>query len=228
MNVPDNALKLTVDAVVFGYRDGQLFVALINRKYPPYEGQWALPGGFVLPDENLETAVQRELHEETGIQLRFLEQLFTFGEVQRDPRQRVVSVAYMGLVRPTDFDIKASTDAQEVDWFPIDELPALAFDHASMLEMALKRLRGKLTYEPIGLNLLDEKFPFGDLERLYATILNKPFDRRNFRKKFLSFGILTELPEKSALEKGRPATLYSFDRHRYELARQEGILFDIK
>ncbi|RYF50434.1 MAG: NUDIX hydrolase, partial [Cytophagaceae bacterium] len=94
MNVPDTAIKLTVDAVVFGYREGQLFVALIKRKYPPYEGQWALPGGFVLPDENLETAVQRELHEETGIQLRFLEQLFTFGSVERDPRQRIVSVAY--------------------------------------------------------------------------------------------------------------------------------------
>ncbi|RYF50196.1 MAG: NUDIX hydrolase, partial [Cytophagaceae bacterium] len=169
-----------------------------------------------------------ELQEETGIQLRFLEQLFTFGEVQRDPRQRVVSVAYMGLVRPSDFEIKASTDAQDVDWFPMNELPELAFDHAAILEMALKRLRGKLTYEPIGLSLLDEKFPFGDLERLYATILNKPFDRRNFRKKFLSFGILIELPEKIALDKGRPATLYSFDRAKYELAKQEGILFDIK
>ncbi|WP_375447964.1 NUDIX domain-containing protein [uncultured Fibrella sp.] len=228
MNVPDNAIKLTVDAVVFGYRDGQLFVALIKRKYPPFDGQWALPGGFVLPHEDLETAVERELQEETGIQSRFLEQLYTFGNVARDPRQRIVSVAYMGLVRPSDFEIQASTDAQDVDWFPLTDLPPLAFDHATILQTALQRLRGKLTYEPIGLNLLDEKFPFSDLERLYASILNKPFDRRNFRKKFLSFGILIELPEKITPDKGRPASLYSFDQVRYEAIRQQGFLFDIR
>ncbi len=228
MNVPDNTIKLTVDAVVFGYRDGQLFITLIKRKYEPYQGQWALPGGFVLPDEDLETAVQRELQEETGIQTRFLEQLYTFGAVERDPRQRIVSVAYMGLVRPSDFYIQASTDAQDVGWFPVDALPKLAFDHESIVQFGLNRLRGKLTYEPIGLNLLDEKFPFGDLERLYATILNKPIDRRNFRKKFLSFGILTELSEKVSLDKGRPAVLYSFDQVRYQEFMQEGFLFDIK
>ncbi|MEZ0483318.1 NUDIX hydrolase [Fibrella aquatica] len=227
MKIPDNSIQLTVDAVVFGYRDGQLVVALINRKYPPFDGQWALPGGFVLPHEDLETAVERELQEETGIQLRFLEQLYTFGKVDRDPRQRIVSVAYMGLVRPSDFVIQASTDAQDVDWFPLNDLPPLAFDHATILETALQRLRGKLTYEPIGLTLLDEKFPFGELERLYATILNKPLDRRNFRKKFLSFGILIELPDKVTPDKGRPASLYSFDQVRYEAIRQEGFLFDI-
>lgn len=228
MSSPDYPIKLTVDAVVFGYREGQLFLALINRKYEPFRGQWALPGGFVLPDEDLETAVQRELREETGIQTRFLEQLYTFGAVQRDPRQRIVSVAYMGLLRPSDFQIVASTDAQDVAWFPADTLPALAFDHAAIIQMGLQRLQNKLTYEPIGLNLLDEKFPFSDLERLYATILNRAFDRRNFRKKFLSFGILTELPEKISLDKGRPASLYTFDRERYEVFRREGFLFDIR
>ncbi|CCH03436.1 7,8-dihydro-8-oxoguanine triphosphatase [Fibrella aestuarina BUZ 2] len=228
MNVPNEAIRLTVDAVVFGYRDGQLFVALINRKYPPYADQWALPGGFVAPTETLEEAVQRELREETGIQTRFLEQLYTFGAVDRDPRQRVVSVAYMGLVRPSDFQIQASTDAQDVAWFALNKLPPLAFDHAAILQRALDRLRGKLTYEPIGLNLLDETFPFGDLERLYAAILNKPFDRRNFRKKVLSFNILVEQPQKVTPEKGRPATYYAFDKNRYETLRASGFLFDIK
>ncbi|TAE29754.1 MAG: NUDIX hydrolase [Cytophagales bacterium] len=228
MSSPDYSIKLTVDAVVFGYREGQLFLALINRKYEPFRGQWALPGGFVLPDEDLEGAVQRELREETGIQTRFLEQLYTFGAVERDPRQRIVSVAYMGLLRPSDFQIVASTDAQDVAWFRVDALPPLAFDHSEIIQMGLQRLRNKLTYEPIGLNLLDEKFPFSDLERLYATILNRAFDRRNFRKKFLGFGILTELPEKISPDKGRPASLYTFDRERYETMQKEGFLFDIR
>ena len=223
-----DTILLTVDAVVFGYREGRLFVALINRKYAPFQGHWALPGGFVLPAESLEEAVQRELLEETGIHTKFLEQLFTFGNPTRDPRQRVVSVAYMGLVRPADFTIMASTDAQDVAWFALDALPSLAFDHADILQLALNRLRAKLTYEPIGLNLLDEKFPFGDLERLYAAILDKPFDRRNFRKKFLSFNILTELPEKAASEKGRPGALYTFDKARYETLQREGFLFEIR
>ncbi len=228
MNESENLIKLTVDAVVFGYREGQLFVALINRKYEPFRGQWALPGGFVLPHEDLEAAVERELWEETGIQTRFLEQLYTFGAVERDPRQRIVSVAYVGLVRPSDFQIQASTDAQDVGWFPVDALPEPAFDHHKIIDLGLQRLRGKLTYEPIGLNLLDEKFPFSDLERLYATILNRSFDRRNFRKKFLSFGILIEQPEKMIQEKGRPAALYAFDRARYEEVGREGFIFDIQ
>ena len=221
-------ILLTVDAVVFGYRDERLLVLLIDRKYEPFRGQWALPGGFVQPDEPLEAAVQRELREETGVQTHFLEQLYTFGAVGRDPRQRVVSVAYMGLVRPTDFTLTASTDAQNAAWFALSELPPLAFDHAGIVEKALTRLRAKLTYEPIGLNLLDEKFPFGAVERLYAAILGKDFDRRNFRKKFLSFNILTELPEKRVAEKGRPGTLYTFDRARYEVLQRDGFVFDIK
>jgi 8-oxo-dGTP diphosphatase len=222
-------IKLAVDAVVFGYQDSKLFVALVNRRYPPFAGEWAIPGGFVLEDESLETAVRRELEEETGIQAQYLEQLYTFGEVERDPRRRVVSVAYFGLVRPSDFEIRAASDAKEVGWFPVDELPALAFDHSEILNMALLRLRGKLSYEPIGLNLLDEKFPFSDLERLYSTIIGKPVDRRNFRKKFLSFGILKELDEQApALDRGRPGRLFSFDVERYEEMRKKGFLFEIK
>jgi 8-oxo-dGTP diphosphatase len=225
---PPEPLLLTVDAVVFGYRAGQLFVVLINRKYPPFEGRWALPGGFVLPHESVDEAVARELHEETGIQTSFLEQLYTFGAVTRDPRQRVVSVAYMGLVRPNDLTLVADTDAQAVAWYDVAALPELAFDHAQIVQKALERLRGKLTYQPVGLNLLAEKFPFGELEQLYATLLNKPFDRRNFRKKILSFGILNELPEKRTQEKGRPATLFTFNKDRYETLLRDGFAFDIQ
>lgn len=221
-------IQLAVDAIVFGYQHNQLFVALIKRKYPPFEGHWAIPGGFVLEDENLETAVKRELQEETGIHINYLEQLYTFGAVKRDPRRRVVSVAYFGLVRPSDFDIKADTDAAEVGWFDVKDLPALAFDHDKILQIALDRLRAKLTYRPIGLNLLAKKFPFGDLERLYTTILDKKIDRRNFRKKFLKFGILNELDEKApAIDKGRPGKLFSFNEEKYEMLLKKGILFEI-
>ncbi|HFA49665.1 MAG TPA: NUDIX hydrolase [Bacteroidetes bacterium] len=222
-------IKLATDAIVFGYQHSQLFVALVKRKYPPFKGQWALPGGFVLENENLETAVKRELREETGIHINYLEQLYTFGETGRDPRRRVVSVAYFGLVRPKDFKIKAATDAAEVAWFDVKKLPPLAFDHKKIMKTALGRLRAKLTYQPIGLNLLDKKFPFGDLERLYSTILDKKIDRRNFRKKFLKFGILDELDEyASAIDKGRPGKLFSFDKRKYNALRKEGILFEIR
>ena len=221
-------ISLTVDAIVFGYQHQQLFVALVKRKYEPFAGQWALPGGFVLEDESLETAVKRELREETGIRINYLEQLYTFGDVNRDPRRRIVSVAYFGLVRPKDFNIRADTDAAEVAWFDVKKLPRLAFDHRKILKTALQRLRAKLTYQPIGLNLLDKKFPFGDLERLYMTILDKEIDRRNFRKKFLKFGILHELDEyATASDRGRPGKLYSFDEKKYKALLKEGILFEI-
>ncbi len=222
-------IQLATDAVVFGYQHEQLFVALVRRKYPPFEGHWALPGGFVLENESLEQAVWRELEEETGIKINYLEQLYTFGEPERDPRRRVVSVAYFGLVRPSDFEIVAATDAAEVAWFDTKDLPLLAFDHPEILALALRRLRAKLTYEPIGLNLLDPQFPFGDLERLYMTILDQPIDRRNFRKKFMGFGILNELPDKTVPhDKGRPGKLYAFDVERYNALKEKGFLFDIK
>ena len=221
-------ISLTVDAIVFGYQHEQLFVALVKRKYEPYVGHWALPGGFVLDEEDLETAVKRELLEETGIRINYLEQLYTFGEVKRDPRRRIVSVAYFGLIRPKDFIIKANTDAAEVAWFNVKQLPKLAFDHNKILQIALERLRAKLTYQPIGLNLLDKKFPFGDLERLYTTILDKEIDRRNFRKKFLKFGILNELEEYApSIDKGRPGKLFSFDERKYNALLKKGILFEI-
>ena len=177
------AIRLTVDAVVFGYEEGNISVLLIQRKYEPFKGKWAIPGGFVLNHESLEEAVERELHEETGVQINYLEQLYTFGAKDRDPRGRVVSVAYFGLVRPDAFHIAASTDAEKAQWFNIKELPELSFDHQAILDMAIQRLQGKITYEPIGFELLDSKFPFSDLEKLYTTLLDRAIDRRNFRKK---------------------------------------------
>ena len=221
------SIQLSVDAVVFGYESGTISVLLIKRKYEPFKGKWAIAGGFVLENESLEEAVQRELKEETGIEIDYLEQLYTFGNPKRDPRSRVVSVAYFGLIKPSAFKIFASTDAEEVQWFKITELPALSFDHKEILELAIARLQGKITYEPIGFELLDTKFPFSDLEKLYTTLLGRAIDRRNFRKKMLGLNILDELDEKVSKGSGRPANLFKFNKERYFELKKEGIIFEI-
>ncbi|WP_298544302.1 NUDIX domain-containing protein [uncultured Aquimarina sp.] len=221
-------IKVAVDAVVFGYKDKALHVLLIKRDIEPFKDSWALPGGLVLENESLEDAVERELKEETNVTVDYLEQLYSFGKPGRDPRNRVVSITYFGLVKPEHHSIKADTDANDVAWFDINELPELAFDHATILDAAKKRLRNKLTYEPIGFDLLADKFLFSDLEKLYMTILDKQIDRRNFRKKILSFGILEELKEKISEGRGRPANLFKFNQKQYFKLKEEGFLFDIK
>ena len=221
------SIKLSVDAVVFGYEEGHISVLLIKRKYAPFKGEWAIPGGFVKNEESLEDAVERELFEETGVKISYLEQLYTFGSPDRDPRTRVVSIAYFGLVRPNTFKIYASTDAEEVKWFNINELPKLSFDHKEILKVAIERLQGKITYEPIGFELLDKKFPFSDLEKLYTTLLGREIDRRNFRKKIVSLNVLDELSEKVSKGSGRPAKLFQFNQKRYFQLKKEGIIFEI-
>ncbi len=223
-------MKLAVDAIVFGYskQDG-VSVLLIQRKYEPFKNCWAIPGGFVLEKESLEDAVRRELVEETGISVHYLEQLYTFGDPDRDPRQRIVSVAYMGLVKTSQYqDLKASTDAANAAWFSIRKLPSLAFDHKKLLDMAAERLRSKIHYQPIGFELLDKKFPFSDLEKLYIALLDREINRRNFSKKILSFGILEDTGELARTEgKGRPSKMYRFNQKRYRELLKEGFHFEI-
>lgn len=222
-------IKVAVDAVVFGYFDKKdLQILLIKRKIDPYKGGWALPGGLVLEDENLDDAVKRELQEEAGIKPDFLEQLYTFGNVGRDPRNRVVSVAYLGLVNPSYHQLFADSDAEEAQWFDVNSLPTLAFDHQEIIDRALERLRSKLQYQPIGFNLLNEEFPFSDLERLYSTILGKEIDRRNFRKKILSFELLTPTLLQKKEGSGRPAKLFTFNKNKYQQLEKEGFYFEIK
>lgn len=220
-------IKISVDAVVFGYESGTISVLLIQRKYDPFKGKWAIPGGFVLNHESLEEAVERELQEETGVQINYLEQLYSFGNPSRDPRGRVVSVAYFALVRPNTFKIFASTDAEQVQWFNINELPELSFDHQEILDKAIQRLQSKITYEPLGFELLDKKFPFSDLEKLYTTLLGRDIDRRNFRKKIIGLNVLDELDEKALKGSGRPANLFQFNKKRYFQLKKEGIIFEI-
>ncbi len=222
-------IKVAVDAVVFGYtsKDG-LSVLLIKRNIKPYKDRWALPGGLVGDKESLEQAVQRELKEETGININYLEQLFSFGNPVRDPRNRVISIAYYGLVKPDVFEVNAATDASDAAWFNIKSLPHLAFDHGDIITVAHDRLKSKLLYQPIGFELLEAKFPFSELEKLYISVLDRPIDRRNFKKKISRFGFLEETTEKQALKgAGRPGNLFRFNEKKYHLLQKQGINFEI-
>jgi 8-oxo-dGTP diphosphatase len=218
---------VTVDGVVFGYDEADLKVLLIQRDATPFRGKWALPGGFVDMDENLETAARRELEEETGITKLYLEQLYTFGEPKRDPREHVISVAYYALVKLADHTVRAASDARNVAWFPVADLPALAFDHEEILEMALRRLKGKIRYEPIGFELLPEKFPLSELQRLYETILEQPLDKRNFRKKILTMGLVADTEEIQQDVAHRAARLYRFDEAAYRRLKKAGFNFEL-
>ena len=219
--------SLTVDCIIFGLDESsRLKVLLIQRAKDPFKDAWALPGGFVDENETLEYAALRELKEETGVSEVFIEQLFTFGTPGRDPRGRVVTVAYYSLINLAEHKIGADTDAQDVKWFPINSLPPLAFDHAEILETAITRLRGKVRYQPIGFELLAEKFTLTQLQKLYETILDKELNKRNFRTKILKMNILKEEDILRGVAH-RPAQLYSFDKAKYEAYLNQGFNFEI-
>jgi 8-oxo-dGTP diphosphatase len=218
---------LTTDCVVFGLDDEDLKVLLIQRDVPPFEGRWALPGGFVRVGEGLDDGARRELREETGLKNVFLEQLYTFGTPDRDPREHVVTVAYYALVNLVDHRPEAATDARNAAWFPLDDLPELAFDHDRVLETARERLRGKLRYEPVGFELLPEKFTLTELQKLYERILDETIDKRNFRKKVKKLGILEETDEIQSDVAHRAARLYRFDEKRYRALRKAGFNFEL-
>ena len=224
----EQEIKIAVDAIVFGYAENTLHVLLIKQKYGQLKNQWALVGGFVKNDESLINAVNRELQEEAGIKVNYLEQLYTFGDdVKRDPRFRVISVAYFGLVNSTKLFLQADTDAEDAKWFPITDIPKLAFDHKEILKAAYARLKAKLTYKPIGFDLLPKEFLFSELENLYCSILEKEIDRRNFRKKILSYGIVEETENYAPKKSGRPAKLFKFNKQAYSKLEKDGFVFEI-
>jgi 8-oxo-dGTP diphosphatase len=223
--------SLTVDCIIFGLDESsRLKILLIQRANDPFMGAWALPGGFVDENETLEAAALRELKEETGVENVFIEQLFTFGNPGRDPRGRVVTVAYFSLINLIQYKIVADTDAQDVKWFPLDELPQLAFDHQEIVNLAISRLRGKVRYQPIGFELLPEEFTLTQLQNLYEVILGLPknggLNKRNFRTKILNMDILKE----GSVLRGvahRPAQLYRFDEEKYNEYVNKGFNFEI-
>jgi 8-oxo-dGTP diphosphatase len=218
-------LRVAVDVVIFMIRSGRLEVLLVKRGIPPFEGRWAIPGGFVLKGESLDEAARRELSEETGVSDVYLEQLYTFGEPKRDPRGRVISVCYFALLPSGQTVTKAGSDAAAVDWFDAYKPPELAFDHKSILDYALLRLRYKLEWTTVGFKLLPKKFTLTELQRVYEAILGKALDKRNFRRKVSLLGVLEALDEHRQDGIQRPAQLFSFSARRFERLKDKGILF---
>jgi len=216
-------MQVTVDIVIFTIQQGVLKVLLVKRGIAPFVGKFAIPGGFVLENEDLEQAAVRELREETGVSDVYLEQLYSFGNPKRDPRGRVVTIAYFALIS-ADRKLKAGSDAAEAAWYPMDDLPPLAFDHSTILNYALERLRNKLEYTTVGFQLLPEKFTLTELQEVYEAILGKELDKRNFRRKMSVLKILKPLPD---YRRGgqRPAQLYRFVAARFEKLKDKGILF---
>ena len=220
--------SVTVDCVIFGFDESQqLKVLLIQRARAPHKDKWALPGGFVEKTEDLQAAALRELEEETGVKDVFIEQLFTFGSPNRDPRGRVISVAYYALVNLTAHPVKAASDARNVEWFEVDKIPELAFDHDEILGIAIDRLRAKVRYQPIGFELLPEKFTLTQLQQLYETILGIELNKRNFRKRILKTDMLHKVEQQQNVPH-RPAYLYSFDKTKYEQLFRERSAMIIK
>lgn len=199
---------VTVDVVIFTLRDRQLKLLLVRRAGEPYRGRWALPGGFVQLEEGLDEAARRELEEETGVSGVFLEQLYTFGRVDRDPRERVITVAYYALIPSDKLQLRAATDAEAVGWFGMDELPELAFDHAEIVAMAHQRLVAKLDYSTIAFQFMPELFTLSELQEVYETILRHEMDKRNFRKWILALERIEETEEERRGGIHRPARLY--------------------
>jgi 8-oxo-dGTP diphosphatase len=202
--------QLTVDVVIFTLREERLNVLLVRRAHPPFQGHWALPGGFVEMNEPLENAAARELEEETRVQDAYLEQLYTYGDPGRDPRGRVVSVAYFALLPKNALAREeAGSDAAQLGWFPVDEAPELAFDHDQILAYALRRLRYKLEYSAVGFQLLPDAFTLSELQHTYEIVLGEPLDKRNFRRRILQAGIIEPTLQVRSGE-GRPAKLFRY------------------
>ena len=186
-------MAVTTDCVIFTYEDWTLKVLLVRRGGEPYKGEWAFPGGFMKLDETAKEGALRELWEETSLETSAIRELGVFSDVDRDPRERVITIAYYALIKPSE--VIGGDDAEEAAWFPIDKLPILAFDHQKIFDAAMQRLRRDIHFEPVGFDLLDDEFTIPDLQRLYEIILGTKFDRRNFQRKVLASGILEEVPK---------------------------------
>lgn len=211
---------VTTDCVIFGFDGRSLNVLLVERGIEPFKGEWAFPGGFLNPDESAEEGARRELKEETGLEQGYIEQFHTYSAPNRDPRERVITIAYLALVKIQE--VKGGDDAASARWFPVENVPRLAFDHDQILRDATSRLRERIHFHPIGYDLLPEKFTIKELQTLYEAILGIRFDRRNFAKKMLHLGILNQLDETVWPTNKREAMLYSFNLEKYNELKQRG------
>ena len=218
----------TVDNVIFGFDDGTLKVLLIRRNEEPYNDYWALPGYFVREDEDLDAAAERVLYEVTGLSNVYLEQVQTFGTPGRHDFGRVITVAYYSLLKIADFSPRAAGVAQDITWHPVEDISALAFDHEEILRTALDKLKRSIRVRPVGFELLPPAFTLTELQHLYEAIWETDLEKRNFRKKILTMGLLHDLGRVQENVAHRPAKLYSFDEGRYRELEKEGFSFELK
>lgn len=212
--------SVTTDCVIFGFDGTKLQVLLIERGIEPFKGKWAFPGGFLNMDESTEEGALRELKEETGLEGAYIEQLGCYSAPDRDPRERVITIAYFALVKIQE--VKGGDDAANAKWFSLDDVPQLAFDHDMILRDAMKRIRERIHFKPIGFELLPEKFTMKELQSLYEAILDVKFDRRNFAKKMLHLDLVTQLDETVWPTAKREAYLFSFNKENYEELKKKG------
>lgn len=211
---------VTTDCVIFGYDGIKIKVLLVERGIDPYKGMWAFPGGFLKIDESAEEGARRELEEETGLTVKHIEQFHTFSDPKRDPRERVITVAFFALCKIEE--VRGGDDAAKAQWFSLDEIPQLAFDHDKMLRYAMRVLREQIHFQPIGFDLLPEKFTMKQLQMLYEALLDVKFDRANFAKKMLHLDILTKLDEGVWPTSKREAKLYKFNKESYNELKEKG------
>ncbi len=201
---------IATDVVIFTLKDDKLQALLIKMKKKPYTGFWAAPGGLVKPNESVDQSAKRQLYTKTGVKDVYLEQLYTFGKVNRDPFGRVVSVAYFVLIPNANLKLKTTEEYAGVEWFSINKLPKLAYDHQEVIDYAIKRLQAKLGYTNIVYSLLPKEFTLSDLQKTYEIILNKKLDKRNFRKRILSLKLVKKVDKQRVGEAHRPADFYTF------------------
>ena len=212
--------SVTTDCVIFGFDGTRMKVLLVQRGIDPYKGRWAFPGGFLQMDESAEEGALRELREETGLSGAFIRQFHTFSAPDRDPRERVITIAFYALVRIEE--VTGGDDAADARWFALDEVPQLAFDHDQILRTAEQALRQQIHFEPVGFELLPEKFTLRELQNLYEAILGVRFDKRNFSNKINRLGLLEPLGEKVNPSRKKEATLFRFNKTKYDELKQKG------
>ncbi len=217
---------VAVDCIIFGFDGKELNLLLIKRNFPPAKGEWSLMGGFLKKNESMNQAAERVLFKLTGLCNVFLEQLQGYGEIERDPGERVISIAYYALINIDDYDEELAQQ-YNAKWFPINNFPKLIFDHNIMVDKALRRLQRKAQNQPIGFELIPPKFTIPQLQRLYEAIFRKEFDKRNFRKKILSFHVLKKLEEKDRESSKKGAYLYQFDQKEYNRLLNSGYNFEV-
>jgi len=219
--------NLSIDCVIFGFDNKGLEVLLIRRAIDPFRGEWALPGGFVLKDEDIDNAAKRILTDTSGIEDIFMEQFYVFGDIDRYPERRVITIGYYALVSPDKYNLHPGLDTSEVNWFPYDQIKKLPFDHNKIINTALGKLRIRVRRQPIGFELLPQKFTLPKLQLLYESILDTKLDKRNFRKKLLKMNLLSKLEEKEKDNVRRAANLYKFDKKNYKKLINKGFNFDL-